>query len=164
MSSPIVAGSSVRYGCRKQVPVRAGQGKMLLSTHHFPHARLQRAPRIGIRLAPSADKETEALGSRNRPKVAGLESEPSSDPEPLTPACSPSGGMEVRRQVASEKRVPCEKTATEQEPHREDGEDGEDREDGDALGTPGPEGSCCSHPPAKEEPEIQVFKDAGSIF
>lgn len=36
-------------------------------------------------------------------------------PYALTPACSPSGGMEVRRQVVSEKCVPCEKIATQQD-------------------------------------------------
>lgn len=32
-----------------------------------------------------------------------------------------------------------------------------DTEDWDALGTSGPEGSCCSHQLIKEEPEIQIF-------
>lgn len=72
-------------------------------------------------------------------------------PSTLTLAYSPSGGMEVRWQVASEKCVPGKKIATRGRERAADAEDWE------ALGTGGPESSCCSHQLIKEEPEIQIF-------
>lgn len=63
-----VLGSFVRLGaggCCKQLPGRAGQGKMLTSAEGSPHARLHRAP-------CTESENTEALRSCNRPKVAQL--------------------------------------------------------------------------------------------